>query len=346
MSKVIDLRSDTVTRPVPAMRRAIAEAVVGDDVFGDDPTVIALQERIASLFAVEASIFVPSGTMANQVALASITQPGDEVILDRQCHIFNYEVAAAPALSGLQFNPLDGEMGVITAEQVRPYIRAEDLHCPVTRVITIENTHNRAGGHIFPFDEMKRIKSLAESRGLKVHLDGARLANAVTATGVSFREYASCADTVSMCFSKGLGAPVGSIIAGSAETINRARRKRKQFGGGMRQVGILAAAAIYALDHHLDRLKEDHANARSLADAIQSVDGLELVYPVETNINIFRVDEAFDTVKGFLARLHEHGILAVPFGPGWVRMVTHLDATREDIETVAGVLRSLRPARR
>ena len=346
MSNVIDRRSDTVTRPGPGMRRAVAEAVVGDDVFGDDPTVIALEERVASMFGTDAALFVPSGTMANQIALASLTQPGDEVILDRQCHIFNYEVAAAPALSGIQFNPLDGENGVIRAEEIRPHIRPLNVHCPVTRVIAIENTHNRAGGHVFPFDEMKRIKALAESYGLKVHLDGARLANAVVASGVSFRDYVSCADTVSMCFSKGLGAPVGSILSGPAELIHRARKKRKQFGGGMRQAGILAAAALYALDHHIDRLKEDHDNAQRLGEVIASIDGLELVYPVETNIVIFRVDERFDTVEGFLAKLREHGILAVPFGPTWVRMVSHLDVSSEDIEKVAGVLKLLASARR
>ncbi len=345
MSTLIDLRSDTVTRPVPGMRKAIAEALVGDDVFGDDPTVIDLEKRISSLFGTEAALFVPSGTMANQVALASLTEPGDEVVLDRQCHIFNYEVGAAPALSGLQFNPLDGVMGVITADQIRPLIRPRDLHQPVTKVIAVENTHNRAGGHLFPLDEMKRIKALAESHGLKVHLDGARLANAVVATGVAFREYVSCADTVNMCFSKGLGAPVGSIVAGSAETIKKARRKRKQFGGGMRQVGILAAAALYALDHHIDRLGEDHKNARRLGEVIQSVDGLELVYPVDTNICVFRVHEGLGDVNGFLARLKEHGILAAAFGTRIVRMVTHLDVSAGDIETVAGVLENLKPAR-
>ena len=327
------------------MRRAIAEAIVGDDVFGDDPTVIELERRITALFGKEAALFVPSGTMANQVALASLTQPGDEVICDRQCHIFNYEVATASALSGLQMNALDGEIGVITADQIKPYIRAENLHCPTTRLIAIENTHNRAGGHVFPFDEMKRIKALADSKGLKVHLDGARLANAVVATGVPFREYAACADTVNMCFSKGLGAPVGSIVAGSAETIKKARKKRKAFGGGMRQAGILAAAAIYALDHHIDRLADDHKNARTLADAIQSVDGLDLVYKVDTNIIIFKVDDKFDTVDGLLARLARHNILAVSFGPSWVRMVTHLDVSAADVAAVADVLRSLGPAR-
>ncbi len=344
MSRIVDLRSDTVTRPVPGMRKAIAEAVVGDDVFGDDPTVNVLQERVVELFGTEAALFVPSGTMGNQVALASLTEPGDEVILDRQCHIFNYEVGAAPALSGLQFNPLDGDTGVITADQIRPHIRPRNLHCPVTRIITVENTHNRAGGHVFPVDEMKRIKKLADSCGIRVHLDGARLANAVVATGISFSEYVGCAHTVSMCFSKGLGAPIGSIIGGSAETIEKARRKRKQLGGGMRQAGILAAAALYALDHHLDRLAEDHVNARVVGEAIAAVDGLDLVYPVETNIVIFDVDTKFDTVDGLLARLQERGILAVPFGPTWVRMVTHLDVEPRDIAQVAGVLRDLGPA--
>jgi threonine aldolase len=327
------------------MRRAIAEAIVGDDVFGDDPTVIELERRITALFGMEAALFVPSGTMANQIALASLTQPGDEVICDRNCHIFNYEVATASAFSGLQMNALDGETGVITADQIKPYIRAENLHCPTTRLIAIENTHNRAGGHVFPFDEMKRIKALADSRGLKVHLDGARLANAVVASGVSFREYAACADTVNMCFSKGLGAPVGSIVAGSAETIQKGRKKRKAFGGGMRQAGILAAAAIYALDHHIERLAEDHKNARVLGEAVSLIDGLSLVYEVETNIIIFKVDEKYDTVQGFLARLARHNVLAVSFGPTWVRMVTHLDVSAEDVAAVAGVLRSLGPGR-
>jgi threonine aldolase len=327
------------------MRRAIAEAIVGDDVFGDDPTVIELERRITALFGMEAALFVPSGTMANQVALASLTQPGDEVICDRQCHIFNYEVATASVFSSLQMNALDGKTGVITADQIKPHIRAENLHCPTTRLIAIENTHNRAGGHVFPYDEMKRIKALADSRGLKVHLDGARLANAVVASGVSFREYAACADTVNMCFSKGLGAPVGSIVAGSAKTIQKGRKKRKALGGGMRQAGILAAAAIYALDHHVDRLADDHQNARALGEAISSVDGLSLVYEVETNIVIFKVDEKYDTVQGFLARLARHNVLAVSFGPTWVRMVTHLDVSAGDVAAVADALRSIGPAR-
>ncbi|UCG50569.1 MAG: low-specificity L-threonine aldolase [Candidatus Latescibacterota bacterium] len=341
MSKIVDLRSDTVTRPVPGMRRAIADAEVGDDVFGDDPTVNALEDRIAKLFGKEAALFVPSGTMGNQVALASITEPGDEVILERQCHIFNYEVAAAPALSGLQFNPVDGDAGVITVEQILPHIRHRDIHAPVTKVVALENTHNRAGGHIFPLEEMKRIRELTIERGLRVHLDGARLANAVVATGIPFDQYAACADTVSLCFSKGLGAPVGSAVASDAETVQKARRKRKQFGGGMRQAGILAAAALYALDHHVERLADDHENAQRLGARIESIDGLELAFSVDTNIVIFRVGEKFGSVDLLLAQLKKDGVLAVPFGPTLVRMVTHLDVNADDIDHVADMLESL-----
>ena len=244
MSRIVDLRSDTVTRPVADMRRAIAEAEVGDDVFGDDPTVNLLQERVASLFGTEAALFVPSGTMSNHVALAAITQPGDEVIMDRFAHIFNNEAAAGAVLSGLQLNPIDGSAGVITADQIEPLIRPGSLHQPATRVIALENTHNAAGGRVFPLEEMQRVKRLAESHDVKVHLDGARLCNAVVASGVSFADYVKCADTVNMCFSKGLGCPVGSIVGGNEATIGRARRKRKQFGGGMRQAGILAAEAL------------------------------------------------------------------------------------------------------
>jgi threonine aldolase len=325
------------------MRRAIAEAEVGDDVFGDDPTVNALEERVARDFGKEAALFVPSGTMGNQVALASLTQPGDEVVLDRESHIFNYEVAAAAALYGVQFNALDGERGVITRERIAPHIRAENLHCPVTRVIAVENTHNRAGGRIFPIDLMRDVKALAESKGLKVHLDGARIANASVASGISFREYGACADTLSMCFSKGLGAPVGSIVISDRDTIERARKKRKMFGGGMRQAGILAAAALYALDHHIKRLRDDHQNASRLGKRIASVDGLELIHPVETNIIVFKLDDGAYTQEGLLAALKKRGVLAVPFGPSIVRMVTHLDINADDITYVEGVLQDLKP---
>lgn len=341
MSRIVDLRSDTVTRPVPDMRRAIAEAEVGDDVFGDDPTVNLLQERVASLFGTEAALFVPSGTMSNHVALAAITQPGDEVIMDRFAHIFNNEVAAAATLSGLQLNPIDGIAGVITADQIEPLIRPGSLHQPATRVIALENTHNAAGGRVFPLEEMQRVKRLAESHDVKVHLDGARLGNAVVASGVSFADYVKCADTVSMCFSKGLGAPVGSIVGGDEATIGRARRKRKQFGGGMRQAGILAAAALYALDNHIDRLGEDHANAKRLGEVIDGARGLKLVFPVETNIVIFQVLDGLATMEAFINKLKHHNILVSQSGTSRVRMVTHLDVNAEDIEYVAKTIESM-----
>lgn len=323
------------------MRAAIANADVGDDVFGDDPTVIALEKRVAEMYGAEASLFVPSGTMGNFVALASLTSPGDEVILDRQCHVFNYEVASAAAYLGVQTNPIDGERGVITAEQIAPYIRDDNLHLPPTRVIEIENTHNRAGGRIFPFDEMKSIRALADEHGLFVHLDGARLAHAHVETGVSFEDYYSCVDTISMCFSKGLGAPVGSIVISTAERIKRARKIRKRLGGGMRQAGVLAAAALYALEHHIDRLREDHQNARRLASFIENTEGLSIHQPVDTNIVIFRVDPAAFTVGDFLRGLSAAGVLAVPFGPGLVRMVTHLDVSADDIERAGEALAGL-----
>jgi threonine aldolase len=325
------------------MREAIAKAEVGDDVFGDDPTVIALENKVAGMFGAEASLYVPSGTMGNFVALACLTSPGDEIVLDRQCHIFNYEVASVAAFAGVQINALDGDRGVITAEQVAPHIREPNLHLPVTKAIAIENTHNRAGGRIFPFEEMKAIRSLADERGLYVHLDGARLANAHVETGISFAEYYACADTVSMCFSKGLGAPVGSIVISTRETIDRARKIRKRLGGGMRQAGLLAAAALYALDHNIGRLREDHAKARRLASFIDDTDGIAIHEPVETNIVIITVDPRAYTVESFLDKLADAGVLAVPFGPGKVRMVTHLDVSTEEIERVGEVLAGLEP---
>ncbi|MGD8413636.1 MAG: GntG family PLP-dependent aldolase [Candidatus Latescibacterota bacterium] len=342
MPKQIDLRSDTVTRPVPGMRDAIYNAEVGDDVFGDDPTVIALEKKVAAMYGAEASLYVASGTMANLIALSSLTSPGDEIVLDRQCHVFNYEVASVAALAGVQTNALDGDRGVITAKQIAPHIREANLHLPTTKVIEIENTHNRAGGGIFPFDEMKAIRELADERGVFVHLDGARLANAHVETGVPFADYYRCVDTLSMCFSKGLGAPVGSIVVSTAERIARARKIRKRLGGGMRQAGILAAAAIYALDNHVERLREDHANARRLAAFIENTEGLTIHQPVETNIVIFRVDESAFTVDQFLGRIAEAGVLAVPFGTGLVRMVTHLDVSADDIDKVGQALAALK----
>jgi len=343
MPDKIDLRSDTVTRPVAAMREAIANATVGDDVFGDDPTVIELESRVSAMYGAEAAMYVPSGTMGNLISLLTLTSPGDEIIMDRQCHVFNYECASIATFGGVQTNALDGDCGVITAEEIEPHIRPENLHLPVTTVIAIENTHNRAGGHIFPFEGMKAIKSLAESRGLSVHLDGARLANAHVETGISFADYYKCADTISMCFSKGLGAPVGSILISDGEKIGRARKIRKRLGGGMRQAGVLAAAALYALDHHIERLRDDHKHAKRLAEFIEKKDGLDLFQPVDTNIVIYKVDPEWCTVGDFLRHLSDAGVWAVPFGPSLVRMVTHLDVSAEEIERAGEALAGLDP---
>jgi len=340
-SRFVDLRSDTVTRPTPAMRRAMAEAVVGDDVFGDDPTVIALEARVAALLKKEAALFVPTGTMGNFLGLAATAETGDEVILDRNCHIMNYEVSSAAALHGLQLNALDGERGILTAAQIEPHIKVESMHTPGTRIIAMENTHNRAGGAVVPLDVMQGIRELGTRHGVSVHLDGARLWNAHVASGVALSDYTACADTVSMCFSKGLGAPVGSILVSTRAVIDRARRLRKRLGGGMRQVGILAAAANHALDHHIDRMRDDHARARQLAGFIEKVPGLSLAFPVETNIIVIRVDSAAWTVEKLLAALRERGVLAVAFGAGRARMVTHLDVSDDDIQRAEKALASL-----
>lgn len=323
------------------MRRAIAEAEVGDDVFGDDPSVIALEKRVAALLKKEAALFVPSGTMGNFLGVACLADTGDEVILERQCHIMNYEVSSVAALHGVQLNALDGDRGVLTSAQIEPHIKVQSLHTPGTKVIAMENTHNRAGGRVYPFDEMKRVKALAERHGVRVHLDGARLCNAHVETGVSLADYAACADTVSMCFSKGLGAPVGSILVSTQAIVDRARRVRKRLGGGLRQVGILAAAANYALDHHIERLRDDHKNAKRLASFVEQVNGLSILFPVETNIVVARVDEKVFTVEALIAKLKERGVLGVPFGAGRIRMVTHLDVSSDDIERAGEVLLAL-----
>ncbi len=340
-SRSIDLRSDTVTRPTEAMRRAIANAEVGDDVFGDDPTVIALQKRVASLLNKEAALFVPSGTMGNFLGVAALLDPGDELILERQCHIMNYEVSSVATLHGVQLNALDGDRGVMTSAQIEPHIKTQSLHTPGTRVIAMENTHNRAGGRVYPIEEMRRIKALAEKHGLRVHLDGARLWNAHVASGVSLAEYASCADTVNMCFSKGLGAPVGSILVSNAAVIEKAHRLRKRLGGALRQVGVLAAAALHAVDHHIERMVDDHKHAKRLASFVEQVPGLSILFPVETNIVVVRVDESAFSTDALLTQLKQRGVLAVPFGAGRIRMVTHLDVSSDDIDRAGEALLAL-----
>jgi threonine aldolase len=333
MKDFIDLRSDTVTKPTPAMRKAMADAEVGDDVFGEDPTVNLLQEKVAKILGKEASIFVPSGTMGNQLAIKSHTQPGDEVIIEATSHPYNFEGGASAALSGIQFYCLKGVRGILDASQLDEAIRPEDHHFPVTKLICLENTHNRGGGSIYPIEKIGDISRLAKSKGLLIHLDGARLWNASAGSGIKPQEYARWADSVSVCLSKGLGAPVGSLVAGSKTFIDRVHRFRKMFGGGMRQVGILAAAGIYALDHHMERLKEDHQNAKRLALGLRGLKGIAINPDhVETNIVIFDVTGSGMTPAKVAEAMKRERVLIHAFGKAQIRLVTHLDVSSEDIE--------------
>ncbi len=333
MEPFIDLRSDTVTKPTSAMRKVMAEAEVGDDVFAEDPTVNALQEKVARLLGKEAAIFVPSGTMANQLAIKSHTQPGDEVIIEATSHLYNFEGGAGGALSGVQFYCLKGMRGILDASQIEEGIRPLDHHFAVTRLICLENTHNRGGGSIYPLNKMVEIYRLAKSKGFLVHLDGARLWNASVATGIPPREYAQCADSVSTCLSKGLGAPIGSLVSGSKTFIDRVHRFRKMFGGGMRQVGIIAAAGIYALDHHMERLEEDHRNAKRLAFGLKGLKGVTInPEEVETNIILFNIADTGMTAPQMAEAMKKNGVLIHPVGKTQIRLVTNLDVSSQDID--------------
>ncbi len=337
---IVDLRSDTVTRPSPGMRQAIAQAEVGDDVLGDDPTVKRLQERLAALLGKEAALFFPSGTQANQVGVLLNTEPGTEAICEANAHILHYEFAAAATWSGVQLRPVATEDGVLTAEGARPYIRPPSPHLPRTSLICAENTHNMAGGKIMPLLVLKGLRELADGHGLPLHLDGARLWNAAAATGVPLAEFAAQADTVMVSFSKGLGAPIGSALAGRAEAIGRAWTLRKRLGGGMRQVGILAAACLYALDHNLPRLAEDHARARRLAEFVDGLDGFRVV-PPETNILMIDIERADVTPGDVVEYLQERGVLLLATGPRRLRAVTHLDVDDTGIARACAVFRAL-----
>jgi threonine aldolase len=323
---LIDLRSDTVTRPTEGMRRAMLEAPVGDDVFGEDPTVNRLEEYVADLLGKEAALYAPSGTMTNQIGVQVNTSRGEEVLLHEGSHIFVYEAGAPAMLSGVQLRILRGENGVIDPETVRAAVRSEDVHFPRSRLLCLENTHNTSGGRVFPLRDFAAAAEAAKDLGLKVHLDGARLFNAQAATGVPAREWCAHADTVSVCSSKGLGAPVGSLLAAGAETIREARRARKAFGGGMRQAGIIAAAALYAFENHVDRLGEDHEHASHLASGLREA-GYEAQEP-ETNLVLVAVDDPPE----FLRALAREDVLATPGKPGYVRLCTHLDVGEREIE--------------
>ena len=328
---MIDLRSDTVTRPTQAMRRAMFEAALGDDVFGEDPTVNRLEEYVAELLGKEAALYAPSGTMCNQIGVFVGTDRGDEVLLHEDAHVFIYEAGAPALLSGVQVRPLPGEGGVISPETLRAAVRPENVHFPRPKLLCLENTHNTAGGKVFPLEDFAAVAAEARELGLKVHLDGARLFNAQAATGIPAREWCEHADTVSVCSSKGLGAPVGSLLAGDGETIREARRARKAFGGGMRQAGVIAAGSLYAFEHHTERLAEDHERAKKLADGLREA-GYQ-VDPPETNIVLVEVEKP----GAFLQALAREGVLATPGKAGFVRLCTHLDVGDEEIEAAIEV---------
>ncbi|HZZ82077.1 MAG TPA: low-specificity L-threonine aldolase [Gemmataceae bacterium] len=343
MLEIIDLRSDTVTRPTTGMRAAMAAAEVGDDVFGDDPTVRRLEDRVADLLGKEAAIYVPSGTMSNQIALNVHLLPGDEVLCDSNCHIYNYEAGGPAILSGVTCRTIDGEFGILDLCDLEDKIRnPDDVHLVRTRMVALENTHNRGGGRIYPIEKIEAISQWARKNGLIMHLDGARLWNAMVATGISAREWGKHFDTVSVCFSKGLGAPVGSALAGPKAVITKARRTRKLFGGGMRQAGIIAAACIYAIDHNIERMADDHRNAQVIAQAIADTPGLTLEpTEVDTNLVWFRIDPAVATAKDIAARLKQHGILVHAAGTQKIRACTHLDVSKAHAERVAETIRKL-----
>jgi threonine aldolase len=331
---MIDLRSDTVTRPTPAMRAAMANAEVGDDVIDIDPTVERLQAMTAEILGKEAALYVPSGSMSNQIAVRVHCKPGDEFICESGCHIYNYEQGAFAQLSGLVARTVDGKFGVLHVDQLRGLVRPQNDHLVRTKLVCLENTHNRGAGRIQPYENVTAICDWAHGAGLRTHLDGARLWNATVATGIPEATWAQHFDTVSVCFSKGLGAPVGSALAGPKDLIKEARRHRKLFGGGMRQAGVIAAGALYALQHHRTRLAEDHASAQVLAAAIRKTDGLTLSPDqVDTNIVIFLVDPALGTAAHFVAELKTEGVLGYAIDVQKVRLVTHLDVTQTQCRT-------------
>lgn len=335
----LDFRSDTVTRPTPAMRAAMAEAAVGDDVFGDDPTVIALQERVAQVLGKEAALFVPSGTMSNLIAVRSHCRPGDSLICEAQCHLFYYEQGGYAQLCGVAARPVEGQHGLLTLEQVQSQLLPDNVHFTRTRLLCLENTHNRGGGRLQPYETIEALCGWARQNGLRTHLDGARLWNAVVASGIAAARWARHFDTVNVCFSKGLGAPVGSALAGPAELIREAIRHRKVLGGGMRQAGILAAAALHALEHHVDRLVDDHRNARRLADGIRQIDGLRLEGDtIDTNIVVFHVQPQRGSALDLVGCLRERGVLMLASGPSTIRAVTHLDVTAADVDRAVEIL--------
>jgi threonine aldolase len=339
--KLIDLRSDTVTRPSEAMRKVMYEAEVGDDVFQEDPSVNRLQEYAAELLGKEAALYVASGVMGNQVCINVLTKPGDEVICERDSHIFNYESGSPAALSGVQLSPIDGKNGVITPEQVEPFIRpASAYYMPKTKVIEVENTHNRAGGAIHPLDNIVALSKLVKKYNLFYHLDGARIWNASVATGIPVKDYAKHFDSISCCLSKGLGAPVGSIIAGTKDFIKEAFRVRKAWGGGMRQIGILAAAGLYVLKNNIERLEEDHRKAKMIAETISEIPSLQInMEAVQTNIVIFKPKKI--SIEKAIEACKKKGLLISVGKVDSLRAITHLDVSFDEIEKACNIIREV-----
>ena len=338
----IDLRSDTVTKPSTEMRDAMARAEVGDDVFGEDPTVVLLQEKVASLLGKEKALYVPSGCMSNQLAVKSHTTAGDEVLVERDAHMFNYETAAPAVLSSVQIQTVQGVRGTFTVDQLPSLIRPDVYYMPKTSLIAVENTHNRAGGTIFPIEEIKRISSFAKKRGIRFHLDGARLWNASVATGIPVKEWANHFDSVSVCFSKGLGAPVGSALCGTTEFIEKAHKWRKVFGGGMRQAGIIAAGAIYALEHNIDRLHEDHEKASYFANELAGIPKFAIdMESVQTNIILFDVQKTGKTPQEIINILKNEGILLSVGTYTSCRAVMHMDVSMEQVKSAASKIKQI-----
>ncbi len=336
----IDLRSDTVTKPTAAMLEAMFSAAVGDDVFNEDPTVLALEEKTARLFNKEAALFCPSGTMTNQVAIKVHTQPGDEVICDMHSHIYNYEGGGISFNSGVQARLIQGDRGRITVEQVEQHINGDLDWLTRSSLVSLENTVNRAGGSFYTLAQVKPLSQLCREKKLKLHLDGARIFNALTETKESPADVGHLFDSVSVCLSKGLGGPAGSLLLGTKDFIKQARRVRKVLGGGMRQAGYIAAAGIYALDHHIGRLAEDHQRARALESVLKSVSCVESILPVDTNIVIFQLNDRMSG-EAFEAKLREHDIKIAAFGKQTIRLVTHLDFTDTMLDKVTQVLKKI-----
>jgi len=337
---IIDFRSDTVTKPTPAMLQAMMSAPVGDDVFGEDPSINELEEMAAKLFDKEAAIYCPSGTMSNQIAIRCHTQPGDEVICPSNAHVYIYEVGGIAANSGSQVRAIEGNFGRINAEQVLAAINPDDVHKARTSLVCLENTSNRGGGGCYDFEEIKKIRKVCNDNNLKLHLDGARLFNALVAKKQTAKQYGEIFDSISVCLNKGLGCPIGSVLIGDKDFIRRARRVRKVFGGGMRQAGFMAAAGIYALNNNIERLAQDHLHAKHIADALAKKDFVKSMMPVETNIVIANTKEGYPA-KQIAETLYQKGLHVIAITANQIRFVTHLDISEDMVQTSIEVIEKL-----